>query len=434
MLTPLLSEEDPVASSEGSLDPLGLYQIADALAVRLVPGVRERQIHPRFLTAIAASLAVCQDFNDDVVASDRVSPPWQVFEWYAVEGLVRTVSDTAQLRGVPGRAKAAEAIQDGVPLSARRYLKTPTVFGFHGVYRTLSDQLGVEVVSRLGETGYELLSVWSEEQGLHGFCGTTGGVGADWRRKLSDAVKDGLAAGAAARGGGWSGWDFFAQHLLPRNPGRKECQSIRRMLVGPDGQHRRVVLEFLISRAGQDVWKTTESERRFHEALSEHCDEQTADLLRAIMTYETFARRLQDAIDDCLHCMSRTRSKTPPSEFASFRSVSRAAADVPELFDQLVDLLAPYQQSVNLQTKFADLASRLNAEDWVEQLLEHHKQNQLNKPPNGKLPWFERFDDGSCIIRPNYIRSSGGQHDDEYVHYYRTIPLWSFASDLRMVR
>lgn len=35
MLMPLLSEEDPVASSEGSLDPLGLYQIADSLAVRL---------------------------------------------------------------------------------------------------------------------------------------------------------------------------------------------------------------------------------------------------------------------------------------------------------------------------------------------------------------------------------------------------------------
>ncbi len=38
-----LSEYDPPLTSEGSIDPLGLYPIADALGVRLVPGVRERQ-------------------------------------------------------------------------------------------------------------------------------------------------------------------------------------------------------------------------------------------------------------------------------------------------------------------------------------------------------------------------------------------------------
>jgi len=53
MLTPLLTEADPAETSEGSIDPLGLYSIADALVTRLVPGVRERQKHPRFLTAIA---------------------------------------------------------------------------------------------------------------------------------------------------------------------------------------------------------------------------------------------------------------------------------------------------------------------------------------------------------------------------------------------
>ena len=53
MLTPFLTEEDPAPSDAGTLDPLGLYAIADALAVRLVPGVRERQKHPRSVTATA---------------------------------------------------------------------------------------------------------------------------------------------------------------------------------------------------------------------------------------------------------------------------------------------------------------------------------------------------------------------------------------------
>ena len=54
MLTPLFSEEDPAASSEGSLNPLRLYQIAVSLTVRLVPGVRQRQQHPRSPFQISA--------------------------------------------------------------------------------------------------------------------------------------------------------------------------------------------------------------------------------------------------------------------------------------------------------------------------------------------------------------------------------------------
>jgi len=42
MLMPLLSEADPAESAEGSIDPLGMYPIADALASRMVPGVQER--------------------------------------------------------------------------------------------------------------------------------------------------------------------------------------------------------------------------------------------------------------------------------------------------------------------------------------------------------------------------------------------------------
>lgn len=70
MLTPLLSEADPKASVEGSIDPLGIYAVADALAVRMIPGVRERQQHPRFLTSIAVSLSLCSEFPADLIAAD----------------------------------------------------------------------------------------------------------------------------------------------------------------------------------------------------------------------------------------------------------------------------------------------------------------------------------------------------------------------------
>ena len=40
---PVLTEKDPVETAEGGIDPLGTEALADALAVRLAPGVRERQ-------------------------------------------------------------------------------------------------------------------------------------------------------------------------------------------------------------------------------------------------------------------------------------------------------------------------------------------------------------------------------------------------------
>jgi hypothetical protein len=43
MLMPILSEPDRHESVEGSIDPLGIYPIADILTSRRVPGVRERQ-------------------------------------------------------------------------------------------------------------------------------------------------------------------------------------------------------------------------------------------------------------------------------------------------------------------------------------------------------------------------------------------------------
>jgi hypothetical protein len=39
---PFMTSYDPPGTNEGTLDPLGLYQIADQLAVQLVPAVRER--------------------------------------------------------------------------------------------------------------------------------------------------------------------------------------------------------------------------------------------------------------------------------------------------------------------------------------------------------------------------------------------------------
>jgi hypothetical protein len=452
---PLLSEYDPGVSAEGSLDPLGLYGIADNLAVRMIPGVRERQQHPRFLTVMCVSLTVCSEFEEGLVAADRVSEPWQVFEWYVVEGLVRTLSSKKDLvpqagdkvvdlypgltkidhlHGLPGRNKTAKAIQEGVPLSAKRYLKTPSVFGFHGVYRALAKELEVELGGRLGEAGYELMSVWQDEQGLPGFLGSEQGEGRRWLGILRGAVEAGLKQGAVARGQGWQGWRFFRDHLAHLGPGPQEARLLVELLSRGHGGFRRQVSEFLASGAGLRAWSYNSSERHFHKALIEIAEPELKDLLEAIEAYELFCRLLQDAFDDCLHHLSMTRSKGQPAELAELAGVRRAAQEAPALHPEVAERLEPYDLVHRLEEGPGVLGQELAPRDWVEALMDHHRRVQAQKPPQGKAPWLDRFDDGGYMVRPLYLRDQGGRHDDEYLHGYRTGSLASFLQDLGAVQ
>ncbi len=438
MLMPFLSEADPRISAEGSIDPLGVYAIADALAVRMIPGVRERQQHPRFLTSIAVSHLLCSEFPDDLISADGVSEPWQVFEWYLVEGMVRTTKEKGLLRGLPGQDKAAVAIKDGVPLSAKRYLKTPTVFGFHGVYRALSRDVEVERADRLGDLGNALVAAWEKEQKLADFSGSGDGRGKTVRGRLVDAIQDGLESGCVARKSGWIGWQFFSDHLGIYDAGPLEARVLRDALLDPISGARKEVLEMVISSSGRELCaeelsKKFPSERRFHTALIDVASPELKQLLQAIDAYERFARLLQDAFDEVLFRLSRHQQRIKPNELAGLKGVKLAATGIPDIFTEVSERLSPFGEEVRFQENYSDLAERVSVSEWLEKLMEHHCRVQLTKPPAGKAPWFDRFDDGSFMIRTGYIRETGGRLDDSYVHSYRTWSLWSFASDLRLV-
>lgn len=75
---PSLTAFDPETSSEGTLDPLGLYLIADQLASKLVPAVRERMQRIRFLTAMAVGAVLSEELEWD--AGCRPYLPQQFLE------------------------------------------------------------------------------------------------------------------------------------------------------------------------------------------------------------------------------------------------------------------------------------------------------------------------------------------------------------------
>jgi hypothetical protein len=197
---------------------------------------------------------------------------------------------------------------------------------------------------------------------------------------------------------------------------------------------RSEVLSFLVTMKGARVWRKTESERRFHLALGQTTAGELRDLLDTIGAYEGFARLLQDAFDDCIHKSSVSGGRLKATQFARLEGVRRAASQVHKGFYNVLNRLEGYGQADHFRDRFERFSEKHSAAAWVEGLLEHHFETQHRKPPDGKAPWFARFDGGSVIVRSAYRRDGGAKLDDSYVHGYRTPSLWTFAQDLRLVR
>jgi hypothetical protein len=162
---PFLTSYDPVGDSEGTLDPLGLYQIADQLAVQLVPAIRERMQRIRFLTAMAVGALLTEGMEED--PRERDASPYLVWEWLIVEALIRHTNDDPGIRGVPGTLVTRRAVHQYGYVDARSYLKTPRIFGFHGVYKRLAIHLGiVDVHLAPGPNAERLADAWANSVGL----------------------------------------------------------------------------------------------------------------------------------------------------------------------------------------------------------------------------------------------------------------------------
>ena len=430
---PKLSGYDPFKGAEGALDPLGLYTIADRLAMRLVPGIRERMTHPRFLTAMAVGTVLTRNFDEDFLASDGQSEPYMVYEWHMVEGIVRSRSDDSRLSGLPGIQKTKDCIHDNRHLSAARYLKTASVFGFHGVYRLLANNLDIVRDGILGDSGYELLTTWEKEQGLRGFCNENNGLGHGRRQQIQSAINEAMTKGTVVRSGSWGGWQFFGDHLFPNEIPEKEGRIINRLLFSPGELSRSQVLKFLSTKPGWEIFTKDRDEKLFHSALRNKVDENTDRLLDAINAYENFSRLLQDAFDDCLAAMTEKRGKIGPKALSSLKGCQDAHQQVLNIFEEISYRLEQYNLSNHFREIFGSLDDKTSVEEWVNLLLTHHMKIQRQKPPNGKNPWFERFDDGEVVIRAGYRRTKGGTYDGSYVHAYRTNTLWSFLNDLDLL-
>lgn len=427
---PFVSVADPATRDEGALDPLGLATVSDRLADWVLPGVTARMSRPRFLTAVAVSAALCEGL-DDRPPGDGVTPAATVFEWLVVEGFARR-AQRPDVRQTPGIEKVSAAVKADMRMSARAYLKTPSVFGFHGVYKRLAQHLGlVDDELRLNENGFHLLRVWEREQAIDGFADGKGSVFRSWR----DAVVDAYEKGYSTRSAGWQGWEQFAVHLSPSHIGQREAESLWQLLLDGSGDRRGEVFELVDNPESRTVMADSLSDLDSVLCLSPRSSPELAARWRVIQAFESFGGCLEDGFEWMQFLSTRAGTQPlSPTDFMDEPRVRQLTEQLPALHRNAVKLLADAPGQI--PDMFARIASGFefiaDARELFEALLQRHGSVQKAKPPEGKREWFERASDDRVMVRLPYRR---GEPPLDIPFWRRTYRLrtavLSFCNDLR---
>jgi hypothetical protein len=431
---PFSSEYDPSEEGEGSIDPLGLQPGYERLADRLLPAVTVRMGNPRLVTAMAVGACVCEGWDSDVVAADEITPPWLVWEWFVVEAFVRAEESLHEASGVPGMRKVRRALRTQRPVGASSYLKTPTAFGFTGVFRRLAVGIGILTEDgRLDDGGYELLTAWAKDQNLAGFIDTPQHA---FREKLRRAVEQGLVKGHTTPQSR-EFWNDIARRLDPLAPGRSERKFLLERILLRAGQVDMVarLKDALIARGGVGERR---DEAPFLRKLSDGAPPDLKQLLTAIDAYEAFGRAITDAFDGLRYCAAVNGGA--PVDAETFSSTKAAKAALTALGPSLARIrshptLLEWERE---QNGLAQAVERFDAvrsgPDLFNAVLAHHEYVQGNKPPNGKRTWFERGLRDKVVVRAGYVLPEAPDEDAGYVHEYRTPTFSRFLGDLGALR
>lgn len=431
---PFLSKEDPEFDREGSIDPLGLYAVADSLGTRLVPGVRERQKNPRYLTAIVAGQSLLRDYDDEVCANDKVgSEPWQVYEWMIVDALASKREELGKFV-LPGVDKVLTASKNKTPLCAANYLKTPNVFGIHGVYRLLMKKLRLaNNDGEMSQNSVELVNVWENERNLKGFFGGHG-IGRKYADRLRRKIDASLSAGYLVdKHKTRRIREFFAEHLGPLDTGTNERRHLIKYLK--QDLNRKILIEQLCRKDIWELWQSScGSERELHQKIIRSVDDEFSRLLIAIDEYEYFARMLHDVFYDSLYKMKKRIGRyVDLNELADNVSLNDICDKIPEQYSKVCETVEEFGEQTRFYQNFECFSEKMKSKDFLKTVFAHHMKVQQNKPPNGRNAWIFNSNDRYIIRTPYISRACEGIHQRQYVHAYRTNSLLSFLIDLKEI-
>lgn len=423
------SEYDPKDSDEGGIDAIGLSSMGEYLGQLYLPGLLERHRRPRFLTLSVVGLSIKAEVENIVGIDKYPTSFWEAYEWVIVTGIIAANDPT--IKNLPSSDKARSARAQNKPLNADRYLVTPSVFGFHGVYKFLLKKLGLETHDFPGEFYQQLLQAWAKDQNILGFIGLDG-EGISERKDLIKIVAETIQQGQVARSWNYKGWYFIHRNFHPLKIGPSEKEIIKNLLM--NDPTRKDVLSFLNSRKGlKYLGDKTLTQRQFLSDLEKETSGILKKTINVILFYEQFARLINDVFYDALVELSEnslglsasdlaSRIETKNEAFASnlhksYELAKRAIQDHPD-----IDLFKRYEILKKFEQKFS-------SSDCVNAVLAHHVSIQHNKSTGAKNPWVFNIQ-GRWMVRASYAHRDQSTHDDSFVNLYRLGVLRLFFEDL----
>lgn len=420
---PAISLPDPLLDDEGSVDPLSLQRTYERLADRMLPAVTVRMSRIRFVSVMCVGAHACSKYELDAVASDGVTPPWLVFEWFVIEALARAGKDVEQ-QTIAGLRKVKNCLEAQRHVSNATYLKTPKVFGFTGIFRRLATQATIiDDDVRLDDGGWELLRAFEKDESLPGLIEGRG-EGAELVSDLRDAIDRGLERGrTVGRGGEF--WERLARHLTPIRTKKRERAVLLGRLRSTEELSREIV-DDLVKQPGSIA---RHDEAAYLRGLAGRAGAGLSRLLRAIDAYEALCRPITDAFTLVRH-LSTNRGQVGAHEFAADGRAEKLSSDTVVGCRRVRDdgALLDLEPDVRLVLDaFDDVRS---AADLFAAVVAHHERAQRDKPPDGKRPWLEPGRNGAVIVRPAYRVGDLGEPPPPYVHDYRIRTVGRFLADL----
>jgi len=333
--------------------------------------------------------------------------------------------------GVAGSQVVRRALDQHGYVDARSYLKTPRIFGFHGVYKRLAIHLGlVDIHLGPGPNAGALVDAWA--RGLGGSLSTARPRLSRW----SAAVRRSLGEKPPRTKTGWSNaeWEELAASFDPTAAKVREKRFLRDLLHAKDDRSLGAFAKIWELQADFD--DDDFEEEVLHTKL-EKCAPAFGPLVRAIRAYEAFARSLQDAFDVLkAEAASRDAQGFAIPDIAAAKDFSRSVEGLDEKFEvarralgevNLTNLSLP-----NLfEDRFKAFEAPMDARACALALCDHHEAVQKAKSADGKRPWFDRIGADRIYIRHAYREPRRDITPSRHVHDYRGWPIRRFCGDLR---
>lgn len=353
------------------------------------------------------------------------APPYRVWEWLVIEALIRSMGDNDVLWGVPGTIVTRRALAARNYLDARGYLKSPSIFGFHGVYKRLAIHLEiVNVHLGQGRNSEALADAWARDRGYNGLAQAKP-LMAKWTRAIERSINQRTAKTQSAFS--TNEWAALAEAMAPHNMKSNEKQFLKSLLHNEN-------LKALpaIWRLQAEITDDQFTEETLHARLEVERPEY-ASLLDAIRHYEHFARSMHDSFE-----IIRTSATQAGAKGLNLRSLS----DNHDFSSSVMELSTKYgnayqrlsklskEMANTFEIKFLSFSEPMGSVDYARKVCEHHEVIQKSKSATGKLPWFDRLAPDRIYMRHRYQIYEPIPKRSGYVHTYRGHPIRRFYRDL----